>query len=225
MGKKERLIKAKIAEYYKETNQFGYQDIKLTADDMKSIDEPTPEEKETDKILNVVRLTKKLLLKYVDDNLLDLCEYLDDENIENFVRYSKHSLTLRNPSSRLITVTEKPPKPVIHNWPKPYRELSIKNKKRFGTWENFNKYWEEYYRKESNKKSDAITIILRSIIIPWVLRIKLDWPNRMETKRKELELREKEIIRQKHEKWKKDDEMTELIAIQNAEKANKIREK
>lgn len=225
MGKKERVIKARIAEYYKEYNQFdGHQEQqKLSEDDMKIIDHMTEEDKLLEKIVNVVHYTKTGLIDYTDNNALHLCEFLDDVNLENFVRFTLQSVERKNPSTNLVTVTERPIKPVKSFWsgPRPFRELSSKNKKRFGTWENFTKYWENFHREESRKKSDAITIIIRSIIIPQALRIKLEWPKRMEKKRKEEEKKRKEEERKNLKKWEDDDAHTLIIATQNARKAQR----
>lgn len=216
MGKKERIIKARIAEYYKEPNQFGYDENPLSEVDMEIIDD-SPEEKMNQEIFDFTYHVRNMLVEYADMQALDLCEYLDLENLENFIRHTLESTYETEPSSRLKTVTERPVK-IVPPIPVPIPELSKKNKKRFGTWENFNKYWSDYYKAEFNKKADARTIILRSIIIPWALRIKLDWPNRMLRLQEEKRLQEEEMMRQKLKKWEEDDKKTILFAMKNCRK-------
>ena len=211
MGKKERIINARIAEYYKEPNQFGYNENPLSEVDMEIIDD-SPEDKMNQEIFDLTYHVRNMLIEYADTKAPDLCEYLDFENLENFITYTLQSTYDTKPSSRLKTVTERPAKKKdVYRFIVPTRQLSKKNQKRFGTWENFSKYWTDYYNAEYDKKADARTIILRSIIIPWALRIKLDWPNRMR-------LKEEEMLRQKLEKWEEDDKKTILAAMKNCRK-------
>src|SRR6056300_1602280 len=122
MGKKERVIKALIAEYYEENNQFHDKIEKLSEEDMEIIEYETPEQKQEEKITNLVYTIQNILIDYVENAALDLCEYLDDINLENYINFTLESTTYINPSHNLQIITEKPKKqvyPIILHPPPP----------------------------------------------------------------------------------------------------------
>ena len=220
MGKKERAIKALIAEYYEENNQFHEKIEKITEEDMKIIEYETPEQKQEEKITNLVYTIQNILIDYVENAALDLCEYLDDINLENYINFTLESTRYINPSYNLQIITEKPIQVSPITWHRPPPpELSKKNKKRFGTYEKYLEYCSNCYIDEISKKenaiTDATTIIIRSIIIPLALRIKLEWPERLKRRQKEEEQR-------KLKKWEEDDQRTVLIAIENSKKRKEL---
>lgn len=85
MGKKEREIKKKINEYYYsdkpdkliETNE-EYTQRKIQEDI----------EKADNKLENVSLIILKTMKKYSEEQGLSLCEFLDIENIENFIKHT-----------------------------------------------------------------------------------------------------------------------------------------
>ena len=80
MGKSSRELNKAIKECYPDEFQESYDDYyEMTEEDIKK--------EECEKIQTIVMNIKSELTKYTQDNALPLCEYLDYNNINQYINF------------------------------------------------------------------------------------------------------------------------------------------